>query len=119
MRESPQHWWVTFTLELPDLEPITVSSTVVGINVGLTAFIATSDPVGITLGDGETVVNPRFFRKDEADFAHNQRRLSREKKGTPKYRNRRKTVAIIHRRIRNRRNNFMYQLSRRLWTATN
>jgi len=60
------------------------------------------------------IANPRFFRTDEAALAKVQRRFSKEAKGTPERRKRRKTVARVHERIAFRRQNFAHQESRRI-----
>ena len=80
--------------------------TAVGVDVGLEKFA--------TLSTGETIDNPRFFRRVEKDLARAQRRLSEQPKGTPERARRRKIVARIHERIANRRKNFAHQESRKL-----
>jgi len=54
-RESQQHWYATFALELPDPEPLPRTGAVVGVDVGLNALVATSD--------GELVDAPRYYRR--------------------------------------------------------
>ena len=72
-----------------------------GIDVGLKTFAY--------LSTGEQIENPRFFREEEQALAHAQRRLSKAGKGTRKRKKRRKVVAHIHERIKNRRQNFIQQ----------
>src|SRR5437868_1633760 len=67
-----------------------------------------------TMSDDSEIANPRFFRKDEKDLKRVQRLLSREEKGTPARRRRRKAVARVHERICNRRSNFAHQESRKI-----
>jgi putative transposase len=78
----------------------------VGVDVGLKDIIATSD--------GESVPNPKFLRKVEKELARTQRRLSEAPKGSRERRERRKIVAKVHERIKNKRTNFAHQQSRRL-----
>lgn len=106
IRRSPTgKWYATFSCEGADA-PLPPSPQHVGIDVGLATFATTSD--------GEKVENPRFFRADERALAKVQRRLSKEEKGTPARRKRRKPVARVHERIAFRRHNFVHQTARRI-----
>ena len=81
----------------------------VGIDVGLNSFAVTSD--------GQTIVNQRFFRKEEKVLAKAQRKWDAVKK-KPKTdavrEKRRKVIARVHERIRNKRHNFAHQESRKM-----
>ena len=104
-RSSTGKWFVTFSCEcesqrLPD-EPKRI-----GVDVGLSHFFTTSN--------GDTVDNPRFFRREEKELAKAQRRMSKFAKGTPERRKRRMVVSRIHERITNKRTDFAHQQSRRL-----
>lgn len=79
---------------------------VVGVDVGLESFA--------TLSNGEKIVNPRFFRLEEAGLAKVQRKLSSEKLGSVIWRKRLKVVQRVHERIGNKRSNFVHQESRKL-----
>jgi len=79
---------------------------VVGVDVGLESFA--------TLSNGEKIANPRFFRKEEAELAKAQRKLSAEKKGSMQWRRRLKVVERVHERVSNKRSDFIHQESRRL-----
>lgn len=98
-------WFVCLSCEV-EPEPLPESTEAVGVDVGLTDIIATSD--------GEKVPAPRFFRKEEKDLARCQRRLSEAPKGSHERAKRRKVVAKVHERIKNKRANFAHQESRRL-----
>jgi putative transposase len=91
IRKQNNKWYICFACEVePTVLPATGNA--IGIDVGLEKFAA--------LSDGIFVENPRFFRKEEKELAKAQR------KG--------KAVSRIHERIRNRRHNFVHQLSRKL-----
>jgi putative transposase len=79
---------------------------VIGVDVGLESFA--------TLSNGEKIVNPRFFRTEEAELAKAQRRLSAEKKGSEEWHRRLKVVQRVHERIGNKRCDFVHQESRKL-----
>lgn len=87
-------------------QPLPKSDEVVGIDMGLFKFA--------TLSDGETIANPRFFRKDEKGLAKANRRLSKQPKGSPERKKARKVVARVYECIRFRRHNFAHQLALRL-----
>jgi putative transposase len=102
---STGKWFVSFiaTVEAKALEASTVA---VGLDAGLENLLTTDQ--------GEVVRNPRFLRTDEHDLKRAQRKLSAQPKGTTERSFRRKAVARVHERIRNRRLNFAHQISRRL-----
>ena len=104
-RTSTGKWFVAFVCEVQD-QPLPKSTEAIGIDVGLVSFA--------TLSNGEMIANPRFFRKDEAALAKAQKQLSKEEKGTPARRKRRKVVSHIHEHISNRRKDFAHQNSRRI-----
>lgn len=98
-------WFVCFSCEV-EPEPLPESSGGVGVDVGLKDIIATSD--------GESVSAPKFLRKEERELARTQRRLSEAPKGSRERAKRRKIVAKVHERIKNKRTNFAHQQSRKL-----
>jgi putative transposase len=98
-------WFVCFSCEVEPV-PLPESSGAVGVGVGLKDIIATSD--------GESVSAPKFLRKEEKELARTQRRLSEAPKGSRTRAKRRKIVAKVHERIRNKRTNFAHQQSRKL-----
>ena len=108
-RTSTGKWFATFSCEVGAPAPLPPSVEQVGIDVGLTTFATLS--VGT---DGESIENPRFFRADQAELAKVQRRFAKTAKGTAERRKRRKPVARIHERIKNRRHNFAHQTARRI-----
>ncbi|PDV98999.1 RNA-guided endonuclease InsQ/TnpB family protein [Candidatus Chloroploca asiatica] len=106
LQRSPTgKWYACFSCETEanKLHPV---DKIVGIDVGLASFLTTSS--------GGTVPNPRFYRKDEADLARVQQRLSdaKNQQDWVAYRKRKRAVAHIHERIANRRTDFAHKLSR-------
>lgn len=75
----------------------------IGIDLGLTHFIATSD--------GEKVESPKVFRKNEAKLVRYQQKLSRKKKGSKNRDKARIKVAKIHAKIADTRKDFLHKLS--------
>lgn len=104
-RTSTDKWFVSFSVETKHKRLPKITSAV-GLDLGLESFV--------TNDRGQKVQNPRFFRQEEKALAQVQRRFSKTKKGSPERRFRRKAVARVHERIKNRRNNFAHKLSRHL-----
>jgi putative transposase len=105
LRRQGSKWYVCFAVEV-EAEPLPESTEQVGVDVGLNQFAAFSN--------GEFVDNPRFFRKEEKALAKAQRKLARQKRGSRERRKAKKVVSRIHERIRNRRHDFVHQLSRKI-----
>jgi putative transposase len=93
------NWYACFSVEV-EPEPQSPSPHVVGIDLGLTHFA--------TLSTEEQIPHPGFFREDEKTLAKAQRRLSKCKQGTGEYRQYRRVVQHIHKRIANRRRDFAH-----------
>lgn len=105
-RSSTGKWYVSFVVEQEPVIREHIGDEVTGIDLGLTTFAMHSN--------GETIENPRFLKTDEIALAKAQRRMSKEAKGTPERRTRRKVVSRIYERIANRRKNFVHRESRKL-----
>ena len=104
-RISTGKWFVAFTCEVAE-QLLPESTESIGVDLGLNSFA--------TLSNGDSILNPRFFRVDEKALAKAQRRLSKQAPGTPARSRRRKIVAHVHERIANRRLDFAHQHSRRI-----
>jgi len=78
----------------------------VGIDLGLMAFITTSE--------GEKIAPPKYLRRAERRLKLRQRQLSRKAKGSRNREKARRRVALQHERVANQRRDFHHQLSRKL-----
>ncbi len=78
----------------------------VGIDLGLHSFYADSE--------GNTVDNPKWFRKSEEKLASLQRKKSRKKKGSNNWKKAKLKVAKAHEKIVNQRNDFLHKESRKI-----
>lgn len=102
VKRSAGKWYACFACET-EPNPLEPTGAEVGIDVGISHLIATSD--------GETVGNPQWYRTEQKKLRVAQRRVSRRKKGGA---NRRKAVTILqrqHERIANRRKDFLNKLA--------
>ena len=86
--------------------PLPACDREVGIDLGLTSLVVTSD--------GETVTNPRFYRAAQRRLRRAQRVLSRRQKGSANRARARHRVAVLHRRIRDARLDHAHKTAIRL-----
>lgn len=101
-------WHVVFVCDLGDVQPPPHPGPAVGIDLGLKAFLVTSE--------GEQVAPPQFYRKAQRTLRRAQRRVARRKKGS---RRRAKAVALLakqHLHIANQRRDFHHKTARQLVT---
>lgn len=108
-------YFISFTCEA-EIEELPKTGKSVGIDLGLTDFIATSN--------GDKVPNPKFSKEFEKRLAREQRKLSRRKEGAKKrgvplseaknYQKQKKKVARLHEKVRNKRDDFLHNLSTEL-----
>jgi putative transposase len=105
IKRDVNHWYVTFSCEVED-EPLSPCTDAVGIDLGLLHFA--------TLSTGETIENPRPYRKGLKRLKLLQQAKDRKKRGS----HRRKRAAIVlakaHRRVRNQRADFQHKAARTL-----
>ena len=99
-------WYGVFACEV-ELQPhLPSTDEAVGIDLGLLHFA--------TLSTGDTIENPRHYRKAEKKVAKVQQEVSRKKRGSHR---RKKAVARLsqaYRNVRNQRNDHLHQWSHRL-----
>lgn len=99
-------WYACFACEVEPVAPLPQTGKAVGIDVGVSALITTSD--------GEKVANPNYYRTAQADLRRRQRKLSRCKRGS---KNRRKALRSVQRQqehVANQRKDYLHKLSTEL-----
>jgi putative transposase len=96
-------WFAIFSCQIAEQKLRTKGNETVGIDVGLTSFVAMSD--------GSKVRFPDFLAKSEMKLKKLQRRLSRKKKGSSNRRKARTRFACLHEKIENQRYDFLHKLS--------
>ena len=105
-RSCTGKWYASITVDIGEVPVRTIEKSAIGIDLGLTNFVAMSN--------GELVKSPKFFREDEPILARAQRRLSKQVRGTPERGRSLMIVSKIHEKIANRRSDFAHKLSRDL-----
>ena len=78
----------------------------VGVDLGLKDFAITSD--------GDVYKNPKFLKSLEYKLKFQQRKLSKMKLGSGKWKKQKLKVARIHEKIKNKRKDFLQKLSSQL-----
>ena len=99
-------WFVSILVKDPSIKPLPKTGKQVGIDVGITSLITTSD--------GEKVTNPKQFNRLYKKLRRKQKDLSRKIKGSN---NRYKAcleVAQVHARIKDARTDFLHKLTTKL-----
>ena len=100
------HWYVCFSVELPDPKSLSVSDLAVGVDVGLTTFAVFSD--------GTQIASPRHFRAAERRLRIAQRKLARRQKRSRRRQKARQEVARLHQHVRNQRRDFHHKTAHAL-----
>ena len=105
-RDNAGDWCAIFQTEQEEAETDTTESEnveAVGIDLGIQKFIVDSD--------GNRIEHPKNVEKAEERLAKEQQSLSRKEKGSNNYEKQRKRVATLHKRVKNRRMDFLHKLS--------
>ena len=109
VKNEGDHWYVVFACDVSDEERGThtpYTDDALGIDLGLLHFA--------TLSTGDTLENPRFFRKGQAELTRKQQHLSRCKRGSHRRDKAKKQVSKAHRKVRNQRRDFLQKQSHQL-----
>ena len=97
-------WYVIFSCECVETEPLPVSYEDVGMDLGVTHFAA--------LSDGTFIEQPRHYRRAEKKLAKVQQALARKKRGSHRRHKAARQATKVHRKIRNQRKDFLHKASR-------
>lgn len=99
-------WYAIFSCDLGDAPEPAETGTEVGIDLGLKAFLVTSE--------GESVEPPRYYRQSQKKLRRAQRALSRKQKCSNRRRKARQRVARSHEKTANQRRDFHHKQARKL-----
>ena len=103
--EPDGRYYISFVVEV-NPEPLPRTKRSVGIDLGLTDVVVTSE--------GWHSGNPRHLKRAQQRLALEQRRLAKKVKGSANWHRQRRKVARAHARVQSRRHDFLHQLSTRL-----
>jgi len=94
-------WYVVCSCDLGDVAVAPSANPAVGIDLGLQAFLTTSE--------GESVPPPKFYRAAHRKLRRAQRHLSRGQKGSKRRQKARERVARLHQHIGNQRRDWHHK----------
>ena len=98
-KDKAGRYFVSILLE-EEIAPLPKTDKSIGIDLGLKAFLITSD--------GESIVNPKYYGRSEKKLAKAQRRLAKKKKGSKNRAKARQKVTKLHARIADTRRDFQH-----------
>jgi putative transposase len=101
-------WHVIFSCDLGDVQAAPHPGPIVGVDLGLKAFLVTSD--------GESIASPKLYRKAEKALRRAQRRVARRQKGSKRRAKAVQILAKAHLHIANQRHDFHHKTARKLVT---
>ena len=107
LKFSPSgRWYVSLLVDDPTIKQLPATDKQVGIDVGISRLISTSD--------GEKITNPKHFKKLYHKLKAAQKVLSRRTKGSNNRNKARLKVASIHAQIKDARTDFLHKLTTKL-----
>jgi len=106
IKREGEHWYVYFACEVEACPRLPYTDEAIGIDLGITHLA--------TLSTGDTIENPKHYRRAEKKLATLQQALARKKRGSHRRKKAAKAVAKHHRKIANQRNDYLHKQSRQL-----
>ncbi len=103
IKHEAGQWYVIFSCEVEQPEPLPMIEREVGIDLGITHFAA--------LSDGTFIESPRYYRKAQKHLEKLQQALSRKKRGSHRRNKAKQAIAKTHRKIANQRRDFQHKTS--------
>jgi len=100
-RNSCGDWFVSFSCDNVPEQILPSNPLSVGIDMGLTDFLATSK--------GDFVPNPKYGKRSAKRLAQAQRKLELQKKGTKEREKKKRIIAKTYKKVVNQRTDFFYK----------
>ena len=104
--DASGHWFVSLLVDDHTVKPLPNTDKAIGLDVGITSLIATSD--------GDKIANPKHFKRLHNILKRLQKALSRKQKGSNNRQKARLKVARIHGQITDTRKDFLHKLTTQL-----
>jgi len=104
--DSSGRWHVSLLVDNQTIKPLKKVDKSIGLDVGITSLIATSD--------GNKIANPKHFKRLRKKLRQAQKSLSRKQKGSNNRCVARRKVAKVHAQIADNRKDFLHKLTTQL-----
>lgn len=101
-QDASGRYFVSFVVK-EEIKPLPIKKKVVGIDIGLKCFIKNNQ--------GEAVIPPQFLKKEQKRLKRKQKQLAHKQKGSENRKKARISLARLHGKIRDKRNDFLHKLS--------
>lgn len=106
-RDSLNHWYATFSLELPDVLFSYSGTTAVGVDVGCESFV--------TLSNGIKVPHPHYYKQSQDKLTKLQSRVDKLKnRKSKRYKKVTHTLNKLKTKVANQRKDYQHKLSKQL-----
>ena len=105
-KNSCGEWFASFSCDKISPKPLQTSPLSVGIDLGLTEFLATSE--------GDVIKNPKYGKRSAKRLTQAQRKLAVQEKGTVERQAKKKIVSKVYKKVVNQRTDFFYKTANRL-----
>ncbi|HEY9875977.1 MAG TPA: RNA-guided endonuclease TnpB family protein, partial [Candidatus Obscuribacterales bacterium] len=99
-------WFVSLLVDDHTVKPLPKTNKAIGLDVGITSLIATSD--------GDKIANPKHFKRLHNILKRLQKALSRKQKGSSNRHKARLKVARVYGQITDARKDFLHKLTTQL-----
>ena len=96
-------WFVSILVDDYTIKPLPKSDKSIGLDVGITSLIATSN--------GDKITNPKHFKKLRKKLKRTQKALARKQKGSNNRKKARVQVAKVYAQIADARKDFLHKLT--------
>lgn len=106
IKRVADRWEVQILMGIGEAPAIKVPTNSVGIDVGIRTFA--------TLSNGEQVEHPKFIKQAAEALRETQQRISSKRRGSRRRQRAKLILSKLHRRVANRRQDFLHQTTRRL-----
>ena len=98
-----QNWFVSVQTEYEIDEPVHSSTSMVGVDMGVTRFA--------TLSDGKVLEPLNSFKRLENKLAKEQRKLARKRKGSENWKKQKRAISKLHIKIADARADYLHKSS--------
>lgn len=106
IKNKNKRWWAYLLIEFPDRQPVSESTSIIGIDIGLRSLM--------TFSDGTKVENPRWMYRNQAHLRVLQRRGFGRKKGSKRRALAWRKVNKFYEKVTNQRKDHYHRLTKQL-----